>query len=1047
MADREPDDDARNQWQRVKAMLAQALEQPDATRDAWLRQAAGVDLALLNEVKRLLALHNDETLSINHAPLIAELLESGARRLAAGDRMGAWTLERPLGEGGMGSVWLAHRTEESFVQLAAVKVIRGVASDILLARLRSERRALAALNHPNIAHLIDGGETAAGVPYIVMEYVDGQPIDGWCDTRKPDARDCLSLMMQLVGAVAHAHEHLLVHRDIKPSNVLVTAEGKVKLLDFGVAKLLANDGETRALTERDDRVLTPQYASPEQVQGKAITVATDVYGLGATLFRMLTGVAPFGDVARDPFALLKAIVENVPTRTSAVLRNVGVNDSTRSTVKMGAAALTGDIDTIVMKALAKLPAERYATALDLGRDIEAYLGGYPIAARRPTWIYVARKFVARNRLASAALVAAVVSLFAGLGSALWQAERATVQRDIAQREEARAIAALAVAQTERQSTAEALALAERERATAVAATGQAQSERAAAQASAAQATIAQQLAEAQRLLAAKRFSEVRALANRVVREYADDLLGTYGTTETRLKIINDSVGFLDRLRTDARGDAELLGELSRGYRKLAFALSGDASMQDFPRASAQLGLARQLRQQVIQARGSTREDKAELALIDGAEGELARQQYRFAEAGAKLASARLAFAGLPGWSSDDPWDRMGPARAALFGAWAVIEPGASKHDSVKASALLDEAQNAIERILGVNAESTTVAPITRFHLSLVHYARALMRRQLGDLGAADVDYDRAEQAIANLVNQHPNNAIYVQHWSSVLGARKMVRMANGQDAAGFADGLKRAELATLARAREPGNPLAILGDVVAWSQLCSDYQRLEKNNEQAHAACQHAMEGARAMLAVRQVDPFAGAAYQAMMVAGVGGIQAALKSAASDQPLNAAASVPLTAIGSALQAQREGLTGLTRLTPAITDDPLRSAYLANSRLAVAHGLELAGRHAEATRVLEENLNLIDAVHKANVAQPFTPGLKMFTLRRMAHNFLAESRSADTFAENRLASIERSQSAAKRYLEVAAEARSRNQLSAMFAKYVGEMERLTGQTPP
>ena len=201
------------------------------------------------------------------------------------------------------------------------------------------------------------------------------------------------------------------------------------------------------------------------------------------------------------------------------------------------------------------------------------------------------------------------------------------------------------------------------------------------------------------------------------------------------------------------------------------------------------------------------------------------------------------------------------------------------------------------------------------------------------------------------------------------------------------------------------------------------------------------------MLAVRQVDPFAGAAYQAMMVAGVGGIQAALKSAASELPLNAAASVPLTAIGSALQAQREGLTGLTRLTPAIADDPLRSAYLANSRLAVAHGLELAGRHAEATRVLEENLSLIDAVHKANVAQPFTPGLKMFTLRRMAHNFLAESRSADTFAENRLASIERSQSAAKRYLEVAAEARSRNQLSAMFAKYVGEMERLTGQTPP
>ena len=1041
MVDRAPDDAERNQWQRVKAVLAQALDQPEVARHAWLQKTAGADPPLLAAVERLLALHNDETLWINHAPLIAALVEGATPRLEAGDRIGTWTLERPIGEGGMGSVWLVHRTDVSFAQLAALKVIRDVASDVLLARLRSERQVLAALNHPNIAYLIDGGETTTGTPYIVMEYVEGESIDAWCDRHKPDARDCLRLMMQLVGAVAHAHEHLLVHRDIKPSNVMVTADGTVKLLDFGVAKLIAKDGDTGALTEPYDRVLTPQYASPEQAQGKAITIATDVYGLGATLFRMLTGVAPFEAVARDPFALLKAIVEQPPTRSSTALRNTSLandGESANNKVSAGAAALTGDIDTIVMKALAKIPGERYATALDLGRDIEAYLSGYPIAARRPTWAYVTRKFVARNRLASAALVAAVVSLLAGLGAALWQADRATAQRDIAQREEARAIAALAVAETERQHTSEALAMAERERVTAVAATGLAQSERTAAQVSAAQAKVAQQLAEAQRLLAGKRFSEVRTLANRVVREYADDLLGTYGTTETRLKIINDSVAFLDRLRADAIGDTELLSELSRGYRKLAFALSGDASMQDFPRAAAQLTLARQLRQQVIHSRGSTKEDTAELALIEGAEGELARQQYHFAEASSKLATARRAFATLPNWTSNDPWDRMGPARAALFGASALVEPGASKESNVTASALLDEAQLAIER---TRTDSNTPAAeaIARFHLSQVHYMRALMQRQLGDLSAADVYYDRAEQIVADLVNQHPNNAIYVQHWSSVLGARKMVRLSNGRDQAGFADGLKRAELATLARTREPGNPQAILGDVVAWSQLCSDYQRLEQDTGQSHSACQHAMEGARAMLAVREVDPFAGAAYQAMMVAGVAAVQAALKSADKDVKKNA--------IAGALQAQHEGLVGLTRLTPAIADDPLRSAYLASSRISVAYGLELAGQHAEATRLLDENLILLDAVHKANVAQPFTPGLKMFTLRRMAHNFLAESRRADVSTENRRASIEHSKSAAQRYLDVAAEARSRNQLSAMFAKYVGEMERLTGQAPP
>jgi serine/threonine protein kinase len=920
---------ARQHWERVKGVLADVLELAAEERASAISQASGDDLNLRDEVIRLLALHDPETIALNHAPLISNLVKRSIAQRAgpvAGDSIGGWRLLRPLGEGGMGSVWLATRVDASFQQQAAVKLIRGGGSALLLARLRVERQALAALNHANIAHLIDGGETASGEPYLVMEYVDGVPIDQWCQSQKLNARDCLTLFTQLVAAIAHAHERLLVHRDIKPSNVLVTAQGQLKLLDFGVTKLLASDSDTAAATEWGERALTPEYASPEQVQGGPITVATDVYGMAATLYRILTGTTPFvppGSAKHDPFSLLKAVVEQPPTRasTAAVYAHPAANVRGRTS----ALALRGDIDTILNKALAKLPQDRYATAVDFGRDIRAHLDGFPITARAPAWHYLLRKFISRHRLASAAMAGALLSLLAGLAGALHQASVASAQRDVAQHEQARANAALEVAELERTRTNAALAAEQRERGTALAAKAQAEIQKIAAQAAEASSRRAQHQAETQRQLAAARFADVRELSNRVVSDYADNLLGTFGTSETRLKIINDSVTFLDRLRSNAGGDVGLLAELSRGYRKLAFALSGDASIHDYPRAGKHLAVARQLREHVIKIRGSTPSDVAEIALIDEAEGELARRQYLFALATPKLAQARHGLSQVADMQFSDPWDRIAPARAALHGAFALVEPGTTAESSATASQLLDEAQTKIESMSAENADD----PVSRFNLSQVHYVRAILLRQRAKFEASEVQYDRAERIASELVNRFPNNGIYVQHWSLVLGGRKTLRLSNGREHGGFADGIKQAELTSMVRTREPTNPQVVLGDLVAWSGLCSDYVRLEKAVSLAEPACQRALESARAMLAMRHSDPFAPAAHQAMIVAGLAAVQSAL---AKDDPATRS-----DALAAALRLQAEALAAITQSTPAVQHDPLRTAYLINTRIAVGHG--------------------------------------------------------------------------------------------------------------
>jgi len=313
-----------------------------------------------------------------------------------GSRLGPWQLEALLGSGGMGDVYRARRADGAYAGAAAVKILkRGMDSVAVLQRFALKQQALATLNHPHIARLFDAGLTPDGLPYFVMELVDGQAIDRACDSLPLTAR--LRLFLQLADAVAHAHRNLLVHRDLKPGNVLVTSDGQVKLLDFGIAKALDVD-DAADITIGTQRPFTPSHASPEQVRGELVSTATDIYSLGVLLYQMLTGQRPYGRSATSAAEAARAVLEEAPTRPSS-LSPASVDDRTWLAHRN---KLRGDLDNILLKALEKTVVQRYANVDGLAADVTAYLNGYPVSARAPTRRYVAAKFVARHRVAVAA---------------------------------------------------------------------------------------------------------------------------------------------------------------------------------------------------------------------------------------------------------------------------------------------------------------------------------------------------------------------------------------------------------------------------------------------------------------------------------------------------------------------------------------------------------------------------------------------------------------------------------------------------------------------
>jgi non-specific serine/threonine protein kinase/serine/threonine-protein kinase len=436
-----------DKWQRAKDVFDEALRKEQPLREAFVEAVCASDDELRREVQALLEADAHETGVLDEPPLPRP--EPSAAEQIRGD-IGPYRLQECVGRGGMGVVYRAVRVEGAVQQVVAIKVLNlGAATDEAIARFHLERRTLSALDHPHIARQLDGGTTVDGLPYLVMEYVDGQPVDRYCDQHRLGLDRRLTLFRQICGAVHYSHQHLIVHRDIKPDNILVTREGVVKLLDFGVAKLLADaDDEGLSSAHASTRLLTPGFASPEQVTGQPITTAADVFSLGAVLYGLLTGRRAFTFTGAGLAEIERVVCQTEPVAPSVVVeqpphavKGAGGEPATAAALaeRRGESLrtlrrkLSGDLDMIVAMALRKEPTRRYATVAQLAEDVRRFQRGLPVMARRDTFVYRTAKFLRRHAVELATVSTFLLAVMVTSFGAISQAQAVARERERAER--------------------------------------------------------------------------------------------------------------------------------------------------------------------------------------------------------------------------------------------------------------------------------------------------------------------------------------------------------------------------------------------------------------------------------------------------------------------------------------------------------------------------------------------------------------------------------------------------------------------------------------
>lgn len=547
-------------WKQVKSVLSVALETDPAQRMSYLDSACAADPSLRCEVENLLAIEEQDPTELFRRIPFAETADAPAR---IGRRVGAYQLVEEIGIGGMGQVYRAFRADDQYKKEVAVKLVRaGQDSKFVIARFKNERQVLASLDHPNIARLLDGGTTEDGVPYFVMDLVEGIPFGEYCNKHKLQVADRLKLFLEACSAVQYAHQRLIIHRDLKPSNILVSGDGIPKLLDFGIAKVIDPVASTENLdaTLSMFRLLTPAYASPEQVKGEAITTASDVYSLGVVLYECLTGHHPYGSAARAPHEISRAVCEVEPEKPSTVIRRketriaddqrIEITPMSVSAVRGGAPEklarqLRGDLDSIVLLALRKEPQRRYSSVEQFAGDIRRHLGHLPVTASRDTFLYRTRKFVARAKAGVAAALALFVAIVGGMTATLYEAHRA------------------------RQNE----------------------------------------------LRAERRFNDVRALANSLLFTIHDSVRDLPGSTPARKLIVASALQYLDSLSAEAAGDASLQRELATAYERVG-EVQGHYLLSNLGETANALHSYRQaltLRQEMAKLPGSSWQDKLAVA--------------------------------------------------------------------------------------------------------------------------------------------------------------------------------------------------------------------------------------------------------------------------------------------------------------------------------------------------------------------------------------------------------------------------------------------------
>jgi eukaryotic-like serine/threonine-protein kinase len=676
-------------------ILGEAVERAPSEREAWLAFACAGDADLQGEVARLLAHQKTATDFMEESPLGGLIHQSREDASIVGRHVGPYRVVEEIGRGGMGAVYLARRADDQYESLVAVKLIkRGMDTDAVVRRFRKERQILATLGHPNVARLLDGGTTEDGRPYFVMEYVEGRPLTEYCDAKNLSVEDRLHLFRKVCSAVSYAHRNLVVHRDIKPGNILVTAEGEPKLLDFGIAKLLDDAGESATATLL--RAMTPEYASPEQVRGEPVTTATDVYSLGVLLYELLTGELPYKLKSRTADEITRAICEQYPAKPSArVAQSVpGVEESgeaseagvqARTTIR-NPKLLRGDLDNIVLMALRKEPQLRYASVEQFAEDIDVHLEGLPVRASRGTFTYRASKFVRRNKTVVAASALVLLTLVVGIVVTAWEAHAARVERAIAE----------------------------------------------------------------------ERFNEVREMAHAVMFDYHDAIATLPGSTPVRERMVKDSLKYLDKLSQQAGDDRALLREIASAYLKVGdvqgrpfYANLGDTSgaLESYQKALA-------IRQRLTALEPNNTELRAELGMSYERIGRLNTALGNPAVAVEDLQKAMAIYEEL---LHTDPTNRTLRGELALVNMSMGIAVGFSATNSLgDTRAAMEYQRKAVAILEPLVAEEPTNLTY-REYLSGADLFIASLYVDGGDLAEA-LDYYRKALSIDQLlIQENPTN--------------------------------------------------------------------------------------------------------------------------------------------------------------------------------------------------------------------------------------------------------------------------------------------------
>ena len=506
-------------WQQIKEVFNQAVELDSAAIELLLENQ--IDPEVVEEVRKLIAAEKSNNFNKPVANL-SQIWQEETLESYINKEVGNYKIVREIGFGGMGIVFEAIRQTEDFSQTVALKILkRGMDSDAMLRRFSHERQILASLEHPNIARLVDGGISVEGTPFFAMEFVKGQPIDEYCNEKTSTINQRLRLFLQICSAVSFAHSRLVVHRDLKPNNILVTADGTIKLLDFGIAKLLSPDNNLQNQTVTTLGMMTPAYASPEQIRGEMVSTSSDIYSLGLILYELLTGVSAYDFPNNRPDEMAKIICETEPVRPSSVVsgqlpsgqKNTSESNQHR-TFSNNPKSLRGDLDTIVLKALRKEPSRRYASVEQFASDILRHLEGLPVTARPDTFSYRFEKFFKRNRVSVIAASLVLLSLLGGIAATTWQSIQAEKQRQISE----------------------------------------------------------------------QRFNQVRELANNIVFKYYDEAEKMPNSTSFREMLVKDSLNYFDSLAQDKNADDNLKSELALAYIRIGkvsgrayFANLGDIS--------------------------------------------------------------------------------------------------------------------------------------------------------------------------------------------------------------------------------------------------------------------------------------------------------------------------------------------------------------------------------------------------------------------------------------------------------------------------------------